>query len=227
MRLGALSYGDDAAREVSRRFLGEYATRAALKSVPVSGRVDGMYSAVAAPAAGLDPSLWRFHAASAAAVDGAAEELVLVPDAGSGRWHRAERQFVAALPFTFETADAAALLTVSEGFALRYAATPWWHITTAMTGGSSSAIGISTDKTNYDTKGDLLGGATGDVLATLTAGIKPGTIGAEVDNLTDLHALLMVEGDIAARFDRITSAFTAGAGYVRMPLIVAAAPATP
>ena len=89
------------------------------------------------------------------------------------------------LPFTFATADATALLTLQAGQQLRL----WdlyWQIAADMTGGSSSAIGVSSNKTGYSTKGDLLGGASGDVAASLTLALSPtvGTIGAKVDGTT-------------------------------------------
>jgi hypothetical protein len=86
-----------------------------------------------------------------------------------------------------------------------------------MTGGSSSAIGVSSSKTGFTTKGDLLGGATGDVAAALTAALSPanGTIGAKMDTVAELHTTLWKAADII-RFDRITSAFTAGSGAVNV-----------
>ena len=116
------------------------------------------------------------------------------------------------LPFTFATADATALLTLQAGQQLRL----WdlyWQIAADMTGGSSSAIGVSSNRTGYSTKGDLLGGASGDVAASLTLALSPtvGTIGAKVDG-DDARAIFIEANTI--RFDRITSAFTAGSGSV-------------
>ena len=65
-----------------------------------------------------------------------------------------------------------------------------------------------------------------DVLAALDAGVNAGTIGPKFDTTTEAQALLLVEGD-TLRFDRITSVFTAGAGFVCVPMIFARAPATP
>lgn len=217
--MAKLDYGDAVARIVSGRIGGQYLTKAALKSIGVKARVDGQLFYCKA-----DRSLWTFVSDSAVAADGA-DELVLVPTAGAGRFLRADRSFVARLAFSFATTDAFALLTVPEGFALRLASFPWWEITADMTGGTSSAIGASTSKTGYDTKGDLIGGAAGNVAAGLTAGIRPGTIGGELDN-TGFHEILLVEAE-TIRFDRITSAFTAGSGFINVPLIQALAPATP
>ena len=186
------------------------ATKTALAALPAASRHDGMLVMVRA-----DGSLWRFVAAEATAEDEALE-LIIEPDAGTGRWLRADKAAVLKLPIDFNTADGAAILTVPAGFALRFAGLPFWEVTTAWTGGSSSAIGVSTDVTGYDTAGDILGGASGDVAAALTAGVRAGTIGDEMD-LTGLQALALVEDD-EIEFDRITSAFTAGAGFVCLPV---------
>ena len=58
-----------------------------------------------------------------------------------------------------------------------------------------------------------LGGASGDVEATLTAGTKAGTIGAKVDSDAELHAQILPAAT-TIRLQRITSAFTSGVGAV-------------
>lgn len=193
---------------------GGVADRTALAAVTAANRYDGKLTLVRS-----DGSLWRFVAASAVGED-EAQELVIEPDAGTGRWVRADKAFVMKLPVGFGTTDAAALLTVPEGFVLRLTGHPFWDVTTAFTGGTASAIGVSTDVTGYDTKGDLLGGASGDVAAGLTAGVRAGTLGGELDDNVGFQALALVEDDVI-RFDRITSAFTAGAGFVCVPVAVA------
>lgn len=189
------------------------ADKTALKGIAAASRHDGMLVMVRA-----DGSLWRFVAASTLSSD-EAEELAIEPSAGAGCWLRADKAAVLKLPIGFGTADGAAILTVPAGFVLRLTGFPFWDITTSFTGGSSSAIGVSTDVTGYDTKGDLLGGASGDVLAGLTAGIRAGTLGGELDDHVGFQALALVEGD-EIQFDRITSAFTAGAGFVCVPVAI-------
>jgi hypothetical protein len=108
----------------------------------------------------------------------------------------------------FATADAAVLATLpanSQFLVVR----GLWETTSDWTGGTSSAIGLSSSQAPHNTKGDLLGGAAGDVAATLVAasGTIAGTIGA------DIAAGVLLKGGAAIRFDRITSAFTAGAGF--------------
>lgn len=202
-------YGETLARNVALRIASFVATVAALAAIPADERSDGMICIVAA-----DGSQWRFSA-SATATD-ASRAIAVAPDSGSGRWLRSLGASRLVLPFTFATADAAALFTVPDG-ALLLLRKFFWTIDTDLTGGSSSAIGVSSSKTGFTTKGDLLGGAAGDVAAALTAALSPanGTIGAKMDTVAELHTTLWKAGDII-RFDRITSAFTAGGGAVNV-----------
>lgn len=199
------------------------ADRAALKAIAASSRWEGLLVLLID-----DKSLWCFDADSALATDQATNpQLVIVPTAGDGRWIRANSSFIAKLPFTYATADGTAIWTIPEGFTVRLASLPYWEIAASLTGGSSSAIGIAASLTGYDTAGDILGGASGDVAATLVAGTAAGTIGPKLDTLTELQAFLLEEGHTLT-FERITSAFTAGSGYVCVPVVVSAnAPATP
>jgi hypothetical protein len=219
--LGTLNYGDIGAQQLSRRYGGNFATRAAIKGLGPKFRCDGMLVMSID-----DGSLWRFAASRADATD-VAEELILIPTSGTGRWLRRDPCFIAKLAIGFGTADAAVLLTIPENFSARIVAFPNWENTIAWSGGASSAIGISSTKAGYNTKGDLHGGAAGDLAAGLGAGIKLGTIGPKLDTLTEWQALQLVEGD-SLRFDRIVSAFTAGAGFACVPLVVGfTGPATP
>lgn len=117
------------------------------------------------------------------------------------------------LPFTFATADAAVLYTVPTGMILLLTHV-FWEITADLTGGASSAIGVSSSAAPHTTKGDLLGGAAGDVAAALTAaiGFTQGTIGV---SFSAAPKLVVLPASATIRFDAITSAFTAGAGNVR------------
>jgi hypothetical protein len=198
--------GEEATRRLSN-LLDSVATKTTLKAVPSDRRHHGLIKMVEA-----DGSLWRFHSSSTAA--DTSENVVLTPSTGSGRWLRLCGAMNLALPFTFATADAVVLFTVPTG-ALMLVRKLFWTISADLTGGSSSAIGVSSTKTGFTTKGDLLGGASGDVAASLTAALSPanGTIGAKVDTVGELHTTLWKAADIL-RFDRITSAFTAGSGSV-------------
>ncbi len=112
------------------------------------------------------------------------------------------------------TADAEVLYTVPANVTLFVMPFVMWEVITAWTGGSSSAIGISSSATGFTTKGDIHGGASGDVLATLTVGTKRGTTGAKIAT----PGVVLPAGS-TIRFDRITSAFTAGAGNIIIPVM--------
>ena len=141
--------------------------------------------------------------------------LVATPAAApsAGRWLRCPGAVDLALPIAFGTADGAVLLTIPTGARFKLESAHW-EVTTGFTGGSSSAIGVASSLNA--TAGDILGGAGGDVTATLgTAGIKTGTIGAIMDTDAELHAQMYVAASNFT-FERVTSAFTAGAGYVHL-----------
>jgi len=203
--MSKLLYGDSAARKVSERFAESVASVTALRAIPTSRAVNGMVALVTA-----DNSLWRFHDSCALTGDNI---LVAEPsDGGSGAWLRLPGAVELQLPFTYATADAAVLLTVPTGAVLQVDEL-FWKVTTGFTGGSSSAIGVSSSKSGLTTKGDLLGGASGDVAATLVAGSAIlGTIGGAYATLSARRKLFVAADTF--KFDRITSAFTAGAGSV-------------
>ena len=155
------------------------------------------------------------------------DQLVIIPDDRNmavdtalaanlaGRWLALPGQVVdLALAFTYATADGATLYTVPTGANLLILSS-YWEITTGMTGGSSSAIGLASDQTGHTTAGDLLGGSGGDVAATLVAGdYIEGTLGADLTNPIVLKAGKLVT------FERITSAFTEGAGNAHIVAVV-------
>ena len=111
-----------------------------------------------------------------------------------------------------DKADAAVLYKIEPGLRLLVEQI-FWEITEAFTGGSSSAIGLSASRAPHTTKGDLLGGASGDVAAGLTVGLRAGTPGV---SFSADPKLVVLEEDDEIRFDRIASAFTAGKGYVHI-----------
>jgi hypothetical protein len=220
MKLGILNYGDQVAQELSQRHAGTFATKVALQGLPAKARCDGQLAFVKA-----DRSLWMFDSASVLTTD-AASELVLEPTAGDGAWLRADKAFVAKLPIAFGMADGATIWTIPEGFAIRATGLPYWENTVSWSGGSSSSIGVASSRTGFTAAGAVLGGAAGDVAATLVAGIAAGTVGTGFDSLAEIQAGLFEEGDTFT-YEEITSAFTAGSGFVCMPVHIAVAPATP
>lgn len=189
--------------------LSSVADTAALQAVVAAARYDGQLVLRKS-----DNSLWRFDATSTAT--DASGQLVITPSAGTGRWIRADKSFIMKLPIGFATADAAVLHTVPAGFVLKLTAHPFWEITTAFEGGSSSSIGLSSSRSGYSTKGDLIAAT---LEAALTAGIRVGTIGDKLDSVAEFHALVLEAGQ-TIRHDRIVDAFTAGAGFVCLPVTV-------
>jgi len=179
-------------------------TRAALRALVSELRHDGLQAVVQA-----DGSRWVFSKTSTAA--DTTNNLVMTPDAGSGRWLRADSAVHLKLAIAFDTADAAVLFTVPTGFRLAIERL-WWESTANFTGGTNSAIGVSTATAPHETKGDLLGGAGGDVAATLAAanGNVGGTIGASFGS----NGVVVLPAGAILRFDRIVDAFTAGTGFV-------------
>ena len=195
-----LNYGETAGRAVSQRIQQSVANAAALASAYGSKDLDDRMIVTLG-----DGSSWQY-ALSSTATDATAQ-LVVTPNDSVGRWGRLDRQLDIKIAIDFNTADAAVLFTVPVGFRLQ-AARPFWEITTPFTGGASSAIGLSSSNAAYNTKGDLLGGAAGDLAAALTAGFR-GAVGTKV---ASLGLVVLVAGD-TVRFDRVVSAFTAGAGF--------------
>jgi hypothetical protein len=177
------------------------ASKTALAAIDPTERVDGDIVVL------VDGSKWIFS--TAATATDAASQLIVTPGTGPGQWLNIDDGVDLTFPIAFGTADAAVLYTVPTGCRL-HVRRGYWEVATGFTGGSSSAIGLSSSNAAYNTKGDLLGGAGGDVAATLVAGIIPGTIGAKT-----AAGVILVAGN-TVRFDRITSAFTAGAGFAHL-----------
>lgn len=199
-----------AVAQSAKRQTTPFANYAALTALKPSRRVDGMIVRVAA-----DQSLWSFDAAST--LEDTSGHFVRVPDVGTGRWVRLDKTVALKLAVGFGTADAAVLFTVPAGMRF-WVLRAGWEVTTAFTGGTSATIGLSSSATQHSTKGDLQGGAAGDALAALTQGFRGGTVGADLANN---GLVLLIAGD-TIRFDRITSAFGAGAGFAHVLLQQAA-----
>jgi len=177
-------------------------TLALLKALDVTDHVNGEVFVV-------NGNRYVYNATSVLAGD---DIFVIAPTTGAGRYLLAPGYvFDLSLAIAFGTADAAVLATLPAGM---YAliGRSYWEVTADWTGGSSSAIGVSSGQAPNSTKGDLLGGASGDVLATLVASSVRtlGTVGAKV------AGGILLKPTNTVRFDRITSAFTAGTGFVHL-----------
>jgi hypothetical protein len=207
--MGALTHGDYAAQQLSRRVAEPVASLTALKTMSARQRATGMLALNLA-----DGKTWRYSSASTLTGD---DLLVATPSDSAGRWLLAPGAVLIQIPITFATLDAAVLLTMPAGALLKIDDL-FWRVTTNFSGGTSSAIGVSSTKTaptNWSTKGDLLGGSAGDVAATLVSatGIVAGTVGTDMDTVAKRRGAIWKAADIL-RFDRITDAFTAGVGAV-------------
>lgn len=193
------------------------ANMAALQALAASSISDGQAFMLQ-----TDGSLWRYASASALTTDTGGPFLVATATtAAVGAFLRVDKDVDITAAVTFATADAAVLYTVPVGFQL-FLGIPFQHVTVSWTGGTSSAIGSSSSGGAMTTKGDLLGGSTGDVAATLvsTGAYSKGTIGTDMGK----PGALLIGGDTIL-FDRITSVFTAGAGVNHYPVRVLLAPA--
>lgn len=159
----------------------------------------------------IDGFPWQISETSELTAD---DVLIAEFDEGDGRLLRMPGFCELSFDFTFATADAAVLYTMPTG-AYFVPLDFYWSVTTPFTGGSSSAIGVSTTKSGMTTKGDLLGGAAGDVEATLIEGSHIlGTIGAKWDAVSERRQI-WAPTEIF-RHDHITSVFTAGEGAVKV-----------
>lgn len=121
------------------------------------------------------------------------------------------------LPVGFALADAAVLFTVPTGKTISIVRC-YWEVTTSFAGGTSSAIGVSSANAAYSTKGDILGGAAGDVAAMLVSTGSPykGTLGPKMlMSAGTTSCVVLVAADVL-RYDKVTSAFTSGAGFVHV-----------
>jgi len=146
----------------------------------------------------------------------ALEQMVLTPTAGTGRWLRADPWFDLKVPVGFALADNATLVTVPVGFRIALIR-PLYEITADFTGGIASAVGVSSTLIPFSTAGDILGGAGGDVLAGLTAGVR-GTLGtALAAQLAAGQPFMLAAGGIL-KWNKIVDSFTAGAGFLHAPV---------
>lgn len=116
------------------------------------------------------------------------------------------------LAISKDTVDGAVLYTVPDDTRLLIEQA-FWEVTTGFTGGTSSAVGLSSSQAPHDAAGDLLGGAGGDVAATLVAGLTQGTVGVSFSAAPKMVAL---EAGATIKYNRIASAFTAGAGFAHI-----------
>lgn len=145
--------------------------------------------------------------------------FVITPNGLTGRYILAPGVQRVPLTVTAALADAAVLATLPTGFIGQVIRGDWGTPTTSFTGGTSSTIGLSSSNAAHNTKGDLHGGASGNLAAALAdTAFMPGTIGA------DIAAGAFLVGGNTILYDEITSAFTAGATVAGLTFNVIANP---
>jgi hypothetical protein len=194
------------------------ATVAALRAIGALARAEGMKVMIVA-----DGSLYRFAATSVLTDDIASPGagFVVAPTAGTGAWIRETTVCDLQIAVTSATADATVLYTVPVGFRFRVTV-PFWSVSVTFTTGTAGAAGLSSANAGLSTKGDLLGGATGDLVATLvsTGAYAKGTVGAKIGK----PPAILSAGD-TIRFDLIAGTYTAGTGIAHVPVEMILAPA--
>ena len=205
----AYSTGETLARAAANAQHLNVATVTALSLLPKEECVDGMRCVVTA-----DNSSWVFSIASTA-VD-TTLQLAVQPSGAAfpGCWLRADRFVDLKLAISFATADAALLFTVPAGFRIR-PTRPLWEVTAPFAGGTASTIGLSSNNSAYNTKGDLLGGAAGDAAAVLVSTTPGPFVGAAGTKITGAVVLVATNTIL---FNQIASAFTSGAGFAHVPV---------
>ncbi len=179
---------------------------------------------------GLNQPARYIYSATSTATDNAGGQLVIVPSGSVGRFLRNDMAFDLVLPVTFATADNALLATVpAELTLLPVYAGPMLETSTAWSGGVASTIGLSyTNGSTTRVKGSLAGGAAGNIGGTYVNFFQP-TIGSGFATVGAVQAMVLY-GGTTINHDRITSAFTAGAGQWHVPvfnLLTAIVPVTP
>jgi hypothetical protein len=147
----------------------------------------------------------------------ATAQLVVDPGAGgTGKWVCVDKYFnMHFTNITFATADAAVLFTVPTGFRLA----PWRFFmeTGNAWSGGAGAIGVSSSNAAFNTKGDLMGGAAGDVAANMGAAGFHGTIGTKMAaSYTTRPPVVLVAGD-TIRWDVVVAGYNAGNGILNVP----------
>ena len=184
------------------------ATVAALRALTV---VDKTFAIVTA-----DGSMWRGAATSTVTDDG-----FLSLGAGTGRWLRLDRDIDIQAAVTSATADSTVLYTVPVGFRLAVGV-PFWSVSQTFTTATAGAAGLSSSNAGLSTAGDLLGGVTGDLVATLvsTGAYAKGTKGTKIGN----PACVLAAGETVI-YNQIAGTYTAGTGIAHIPVRVLLAPA--
>ena len=161
---GALQHGDRAAREVSQRIAGNFASASALQALTPKFRQDGMIATIGT-------SVWQFNAASTAT----ASSYVLVPtDAPTaGRWLSL---VAAAMPVQAGTITlVAGTVTLAAGITIT-ASSRVICSRTAQGGTSTAVIG-------YDVTSKTVGAPGTGAFTVVAANVAGGTVTTDTSTL--------------------------------------------
>lgn len=165
----------------------------------------------------VGPSTFRYIVPSPGAADATAQLIINPNFGGTGQWQCVDPYFNLQIPastFNATLADGATVFTIPAGYRimpLRF----MQEIAVAWTGGTNSAIGLSSNNAAYNTKGDLMGGAGGDVAANLASGFQ-GTIGTKMAAMYATRPPVVLVAGNTIRFDRIVDVFAAGSGILNI-----------
>lgn len=195
---------------VSGAMVAPVANIVALKAIDTTAYTTGTLVLVESDNTGR-ASLWMFSSTSVVA-DDTTNQLVTNPTTGGGAWLYQGSSITLKLAISHANSDADTIFTVPTGVQL-HPREAWWE-TSQTFNGTSPKLGVHASPTGWTTKGDILGGATGDTLAS-TDSRMAGTIGAKLD--TRAHGRLIMIAADTFKFDLISGSLsTAGASNVRI-----------
>lgn len=100
---------------------------------------------------------------------------------------------------------------------------PFWSVSVTFTTSTSGAAGLKSSNAGLSTAGDILGGASGDLVATLvsTGAYAKGTVGAKIGKPP-----AVLSGAETIVYNLIAGTYTAGTGIAHVPVAVLLAPAS-
>lgn len=163
------------------------------------------------------PRLFRFQLGSALADSTA--QMVISPgtNPAGGKWLLVDQFINLQFALDFNFTNNQVIFTVPTGIRL-LVLRPFLEVGTPWTGGVASAIGVSSNNAAYNTAGDLMGGAGGDLTANLGSGFQ-GTAGTKIATMYSTRPPVVLIGGNTILWNRIVSAYTAGNGVLNVPCL--------
>ena len=147
----------------------------------------------------------------------ATAQLVVDPGSGGvGKWVCVDPFFnLQFANIDFNTPDAHVLFTVPAG--LRISPIRFLFETGNAWTGGAGAVGVSSSNAAFNTKGDLMGGAAGDVAANMGAAGFHGTIGTKMAAAYTTRPPVVLVGGDTIRWDVIVAGYNTGNGILNVP----------